>query len=337
MKFERKKKTSLADLVIGVEKEPEPVIAVKEVDDSVGLAKSFKKDFCNWLETGYSRIFETRSPGRHASSLWKTCGRRTVLEALMGFEKVPEQISAGAFMTQDEGHALHHWWQNEYLPGWGKLKGQWICVRCNTMVGSATNLITKPTECLIPSCPSRGHGCKPSFEYVELKIKVPKLNLVGSVDAILDYKGKDYVGELKTKSVSQFKMLHAPEYGHIIQAHAYMKGSNTDCAIFIYVQKGKMATWSRPKGVWKCTGATLKVFFIPFDQELWDRVTMLIGEDDKAIELVDRRGLYEPDVRLEDNEDAVEQFVRACGSRSCELAKQCPVREQCFAIAPVEV
>ena len=149
MAFKRKKKTSLADMLSGVKgskKTKAPSVVARE-ETPAGVADSFKRDFCNWLETGYRRIFEKRSPGRHASQLWKTCGRRTVLEALCGIENEPEQISAGSFMTQDEGHALHDWWQNEYLAGWGKIKGEWRCARCGKLHGSSKEPIERPERC----------------------------------------------------------------------------------------------------------------------------------------------------------------------------------------------
>jgi len=332
VKFVRKKKTSLADIaLVGTPKLS--ATAAKE-ESLAGIADGFKRDFCNWLETDYVRNTDYRSPGRHASSLWKTCGRRTILEALLGLERVPEINAAGSFMTTDEGHIHHELWQDSYLPGWGKIKGRWVCSRCDKIYGTAEAPVVRPKACAGPTklCYER-----PNFKYKEVRINIKDRDIVGSVDALIDYRGQDYVGEIKTKSVSQFKLLHYPEYGHIVQGHAYMAGTGRKNAIFIYVQKGKMATWTRPKGVWTCTGTTMKIFVVPFDQALWDKIATLIDEDNDALARVGEEGLYEPDEPLDEHRSTVAGYTRACGSIKCEIAKQCPVKDECFAIEPLEV
>jgi hypothetical protein len=332
MGFVRKKKTSLSDIALAGA--PKLSSTVKKEESLAGIADGFKRDFCNWLETDYVRNTDYRSPGRHASSLWKTCGRRTILEALLGLERLPEVNAAGSFMTTDEGHIHHELWQDSYLAGWGKLRGRWVCSRCEKIYGTDDAPVVRPKGC---SGPTKLCAERPDFKYKETRINIKDRDIVGSVDAIIDYREQEYVGEIKTKSVSQFKLLHYPEYGHIVQGTAYMAGRGIDKAIFIYVQKGKLATWTRPGGVWTCTGTTMKIFVVPFDQKLWDKITMLIDEDNDALDRVERDGLYEPEARLEDHEGVVEGYTRACGSIKSEIAKQCPVREQCFAIEPMEV
>lgn len=322
MKFDRKKKTSLASIA-----PPKPPDLIAKEESLAGIADSFRRDFCDWMETEYTRSSDHRSPGLHASQLWKLCGRRTILESLMGVDRVEEQESAGGFQTQDEGTALHEWWQNVYLPGWGKLYGRWKCLRCDKVYGTNDTPILRPDECF----GSKTCVKKPSrFEYKEVRINIEEYDIVGSVDALLLYKGEELVGEIKTKSVSQFKGLHYPEFKHIIQGHAYMAGTGRRRMVFIYLQKGKLATWTKPGGVWRCTGTTMKTFIVPFDDKLWAKVLKLSVEDAKARSVVMEEGLYEPDALLNDHLDIVDDFSLACGSKTCELAKECAVRDKCF-------
>ena len=279
------------------------------------LGSEFLKDVFSWLEENHPNIDKYREPGLHASSLWKTCGRREVLIAKEGVKQRSAKRKAGSFMTTDEGHILHDLWQDTYLSGWGGLKGHWYCRACDrTMAG----IILKPDVCCY---------CGRSSEYLsyrEVRVNLDDLSVVGHADGIVLFKGLDRVFELKTKSVEQFKLIHHPLHDHVIQVHAYMRGLGLNSALIVYIQKGKMAKWRRPKGYWECCGATAKCYLVEWDDEVWDRIKEMVFHHHRAKKEIEE-GDFSP----------LESYPMTCSSKNYDLARECPVRDICFDKGPV--
>ena len=317
MAFEPNKKTSLVDLLGHGESKKKPVTPKKTIRSKTPLKDVLGDEFLavlyDWMASGHPDIVKTRTGGLHASSLWQTCGRREILCANNTIESVPREFTAGGLQTTDEGHVLHQLWQDNYLANWGRLKGHWSCVACKHKM--TAEIIERPT-----SCPSCGDV---EFRYEEVGVYIKSVKVTGSCDGIVDWRGEDRVFELKTKSIAQFRGIHFPDPAHVIQAHAYMKGLKLKEAFIVYIQKGKLASWRRPGGVWKCTGATAKCFRVPWDDDIWGRVERMVYYHHKAIN----------DLK-NDSVEIIENYPRTCPSKKCELAKGCPVKDKCFELGP---
>lgn len=288
--------------------------------ESANPAQDLVDDLIFWLENVKTEL--PRKPGLHASSLWKTCARKVLLEQIHADHLVIEEIKAGSRMTFDMGHALHDLIQNVYLGPFGRLFGNWKCLNCQKIVANGT----MPKDCPSCSLPWRnGEDGTRNLVYDEPFVHDEKLKYCGHCDGILlDRTGtKKRVFEFKSKSASQFRTLRRPESSHVIQVHAYMNGLGLDEAIILYWDKGSQCDWSRDSdGGWHAGIPHLKSFLVPFDKVLWAAMTRRIEEHHAASKLL-------PTVTTDD----VMKFKRVCTHSGCDLAKACAVSTYCFALS----
>lgn len=299
-----------------------PVIETATTDSS-NPAADLVQDLIYWLEN--VKTSPPREPGLHCSSLWKTCARRALLEFQYASELQTEVIAAGNRMTFDMGHALHNMIQNEYLGPLKRIYGDWKCLVCQEIIH--TGLM-----------PDRCHKCCTGWRdevdgslniiYSELFVYDEELDFRGHCDGVLVGRGpnpKNRVFEFKTKSKSQFEKLTSPDWAHTIQVHAYMHCLKMDEAIILYWDKGSQCDWSRDLGGrWIAGAPHLKSYLVKFNPHLWEVIAQRIRDYHRAVELI--RSL--PVI----NGSVVKTFPRACDSRSCELALDCPVSSQCFSM-----
>ena len=311
--------SSLANAMSSTPKQSEPVITEQPVDP----AADFLGELYTWLEEDYEElVHDERSPGLHASSLYKLCARREILAALLNMKPVKELQLAGNKFTQDMGHALHQWWQERYLGPKQVLEGNWYCAGCDT-----TTYGFMPLKC---DC---GVDWRDAMHYREMRVNIEEFDIVGACDGIIkDLKtGKRRVFEFKTKSTSQYRLIHSPVHDHVIQVHAYMKGLGLDEAIIVYIDKGKQCSWSFRNGVFKAGKPNVKSFLVKFDNSLWDKIISVATEYRRALELLES-GSVNSDLDEETRLNILSEFERVCDSPTCNLAKSCQVSEECFSL-----
>lgn len=285
------------------------------------IAQEFREDFLHWLVHGKTE--PPRAPGLHCSSLWSTCPRVPLLEKKYAQYLRVEEDSAGQRLTYDVGHALHDMVQNSYLGPFGRLWGNWKCLRCQEITYQGLMPKTCP-RCELPwRDPVDGSQ---NILYAEMFVSDDDLKYCGHCDGIvLSRAGHKFVFEFKTISKSQFPGLRAAKHEHVVQCHAYMHALKLRKAVVLYLDKGSQADWKKmPDGSWISPNPHLKAFLIEFDQKLWDTMSRRIREYHQAAEVASRL----PVIEAAD----INKFSRVCTHKQCDLAVECRVSEYCFAI-----
>jgi len=283
-------------------------------------AEVWFNDFTSWLEGDYiTKHQRVRTPGLHASELFRVCPRAIWLDHV--FKPPKEVIKAGQQATFDVGHALHWWWQHRYLGPKGELYGDWTCSSCKTE--------TKGTMPL--NCPC-GAPWQENMLYGELPVEDKRLKYTGHTDGILiDKNGVRRIFEFKTSSPTDFKSITAPKESHIIQAHAYMRLLGPTETLIVYQNKGSQCEWAfGPDGI-KPGKLNIKPFIVKFDQAFWNKIEQRILDCEKvALEL---QAIL--DEKKQVPMSKIESCSRICQSKNDDAAKYCPVKEWCFKlIAP---
>ena len=93
----------------------------------------------------------------------------------------------------DEGHAIHHKWQN-WIRGMGNLYGKWMCRACHT-----TFWATSPFKC--EACPSDD-----LLEYREVPLVDDDLMIAGHADGWVKGIDADYLIEIKSVGSGTIRM-----------------------------------------------------------------------------------------------------------------------------------
>jgi len=190
------------------------------------------------------------------------------LQRLSDLTVAPAKNEIGEQLNFDVGHAVHGWWQNEYLARLTDqfaLWGYWRCV-CG-LGGSAKGVIEKkPTLC---RC-----GLGVGMTYEEVTVYDHRLRLTGHPDALLGETAPQFIGEIKTIGSDRWEKLRGPTLEHQVQVHAYMFATGLREAIYCYVDKGKQSLWRRtPAGEFEIYGEPrIKVFHQKFDPVLGKRI-----------------------------------------------------------------
>lgn len=294
--------TDLADLFPGKPEQP------------VDLAAQFTEHLTSWLTEDYAKLQKVREPGLHASSLWKTCARQVMLLEAFKQHLKSEVMQAGNFLTFDVGHALHHWWQNNYLGPMQVLYGDWYCKRCDKVVHTGLQPQT---------CPVCNTDRRVVLDYAESSVRDDEMGYVGHCDGVLHLGDYRAVFEFKTASPSEFEKLDKPKVQHVVQAHAYMHGLKLQHTLVVYQNKGRQCSWTKDASGWHPGKPELRVFHVKFDQTLWDNYVKRCKDYKEANELVRSLPVVTP-------KDA-NRFERICAHARSTLAEECPMVKQCFA------
>lgn len=287
----------------------------------VDLADRFLSHISTWLTETYPSFQSDREPGLHASSLWKTCARQRVLVAALqlGDDALKEKLAAGNYLTFDVGHALHHWWQNNYLGPMGVLIGDWFCSKCTEVTASGP----QPT-----SCPKCNQDRRSVLTYQEYRIADPEMGYVGHCDGLLQLGNVKVVFEFKTASPTEFEKITQPKMQHVVQSHAYMNALGLEDTLVVYQNKGSQCDWSKNQDGWSAGKLKLRVFHVKFDKSYWATYVGRCREYKRAGELIRRL----PVVRSNDAMD----FEGLCAHKKSPLADSCPVVTACFALGSTE-
>lgn len=193
-------------------------------------------------------------------------GAAIVPASLAEATAVPAPNDIGSQLNFDVGHAIHEWWQNQYLAHMGddfQLLGNWLCLSCKALA----EMTTKPEQC---ACGASGQAIR----YTEIDLYSEELRLYGHPDCVFGPGHPRYLGEIKTIGSDRFDKLSSPVQEHRIQTHAYMKMLGLREVIFVYVDKGKQSLWRKsPSGVFVTFGPPrVKFFHEQFDDLLWARI-----------------------------------------------------------------
>ena len=266
------------------------------------------------IENGFARK-EKKPPlqatgGRYlrASGLPKLCPREEVICSIEHITR-PDDVDAGLNLTFLHGTALHWAVQNQLLGPLGCLYGTWKCNDCGRMYGQPMGQ-TRYEDWAIPmpttpcTTPCRTDGCcdSTSYTYVEASFKDDDLRLTGHADGFLVLPGLPGMGVLEIKSIGaryarEIKV--APQYDHIIQAHAYM--------LFTGFKWGKILYWQKAESGLSC----LVEHHVERDEETIRRIQDAIRSTWAGVVL------KSPPERI-------------CASQDCAKAKSCPVASLCF-------
>jgi len=301
------------------------------------LDAEWLNDLQTWLEGPYgSLVHDVRAPGLHASGLGRVCARRSVL--IEAFCAVQEPKRAGNQLTFDIGHAMHFWWQHRYLGPTQELWGDWICIACPCPTcakldklpehgcSDCRNTRRKLTHGFMPMDCSCGVDWRDAIRFLEMPVVDEKLGYVGHADGLI-VRPRKRVFEFKTSGPNDYPDLVAPKKDHIIQAHAYMRRLGCDEALVVYQDKGRQCDWTvNARGDWIPGALHIKPFIVRYDPLVWDPIERRIKDHHEAARLLqsildEGRRPTSADVR---------KFDRVCSSMRAELARDCPVRNQCF-------
>lgn len=283
----------------------------KQPDYDLGVR--FLEHLTTWLSDDYPKLQKERSPGLHASSLWKTCARQRVLIEVHKDQIVEERLTPGSFLTFDIGHAMHHWWQNNYLGPMQILHGNWFCKRCDKV----THTGFQPKNCTVCATDRR------NMEYAEFSVRDEAMGYVGHCDGVLHLGNYQAVFEFKTASPSEYDKLTQPKLQHVVQSHAYMHGLKLQHTLVVYQNKGSQCDWKKDADGWQAGKPKIKVFHIKFDPVYWQNYVKRCKDYKTADDLV--RSL--PVVKHEH----AAKFERICAHQRSPLAEECAVANQCFA------
>jgi len=235
-----------------------------------------------------------------ASGLAYVCPRQEVLHQK---HQIPIRIRKGAeeIANYDLGSGMHHAMQNIILPAVGAIRGAWRCVQCGHIHGAAKGravydaAVRRPTEC--SEC--RGE----EFLYHEYFLRDETVGTGGHMDGLLVLPGHEGMGLFELKSISTTgakKVRNCPQIEHVLQANVYMRLAG--------LKWGKILYWV--KGVYSIEKNLIEHHVEP-DEEVWEGVVEMLGSIRKGM----RTG---------------ELPERICATRTCSMAQECPVLNQCF-------
>lgn len=92
----------------------------------------------------------------------------------------------------------------------------------------------------------------------ESPIEIPKLDVEGHTDGVLKINGIKYILEIKSCNHRYWsKYTKEPDYGHIVQAHVYMRAKKIKRLILIY---------------WNKATQELHEHVVPWDDEVWGEI-----------------------------------------------------------------
>jgi len=224
------------------------------------------------------------------SMLSNLCPRREAIRYLHKIE-YSETINSTLQKTFDFGNAFHSVVQNNWFGKFGWLHGDWKCTNC----GSVYKNQLKPDHV----CNKCGHD--DTYQYVELSLEDKENFLTGHPDGILIVGGFEYVMELKSSNSKMFNyittVLRRPLDAHIQQINMYMFMLGKKRGVVIYFDK---------------------------DNGFWTQYHVLLNQDVVDVQLK----------KISDTKTHIARKTipddRLCSSYSCDRAKSCPVRKQCF-------
>jgi len=191
-------------------------------------------------------------------------------ESLEEATKPPPPNDLGTQLNFDVGHAIHEWWQNEYLAhlnGEFQLLGHWDCTAC---------------DFISPISPRTPCACKAglrALRYAEISLFSERLRLVGHPDCLLGPGTPRYVGEIKTIGSDRFDKLLGPLLDHQIQTHTYMHMAGLRDVIYVYMDKGKQSLWRKTRTGFETYGPPrVKIYHETFNDALWSKIEGAIND-----------------------------------------------------------
>lgn len=172
--------------------------------------------------------------------------RRASYFLLKGHTKIQERPNLRLQSIFDEGHAIHHKWQNWFYE-MGVLHGQFQCQSCKKM-----NWGTSPKYC--DMCQST------DLEYAEVTLEDPKLRIKGHTDGWIKGIGDDCLIEIKSIGpgtiraespelfepgmdfMGAWRNVHRPFRSHLLQGQMYLElmkrmGHDVNEIVFLYELK----------------------------------------------------------------------------------------------------
>lgn len=237
------------------------------------------------------------------SSLSELCAREEVLAVRYNVtrERVIEYYDQ---LTWDLGKGVHWTFQNNTLPKFGCLVGEWQCRDCGRVYGGPGNYVLRPTCCTYGNCiaPPDRQPDESSLQYVEQWFKDDVLRLSGHPDGFLRFPDVPGDGVLELKSISDRRfrdVRDVPDFGHVIQLQAYLYLTGLSWGLVLY--------WN--KGAWK---DSLAQHVIERDEHAIESIKEMIAGI--------RRG-FQPNAPFPD---------RICTSADCKRAEACSLVRLCF-------
>lgn len=250
---------------------------------------------------------EVRAPLRpgdkvRASGLYKICPREEVLAARHQVMRT-DDISADLHLIFGHGYAIHHYLQNELLPDLGVLLGSWRCTHCAKAHGRFKKGV--PLEWCLRPRPRKCRRCSNrSFEYEEASLADDKLLITGHPDGFLVIPSYPGIGLLEAKTVSgrgAADVRFVPNVSHVLQAQVYMHMTGCKWTKILYWQKDVVGL------------SGLIEHDIEYDSETIQNIQTTMLKIQSGL-------LYD---ELPD---------RICGTPTCDRAKSCQLKDQCFVV-----
>ena len=209
----------------------------------------------------------------------------------------------GAFSAQtlrifDNGHSVHARLQDTiaHMGDWSKgqisLVGKWKC-GCGHKVGGDSKSQWKPKPDKCPSCGRVG-----KWEYREVGLSDQEHSIVGRTDGVINWRGEEWLLEIKSMSPFQFPKMTEPPQAYLVQANLYMFMSKIKKMLFIVECKGTQK---------------LKEYHIKYDPTIVKPILRILKSVQQAIQN------KKWPMRLKQPE-AIKQHCRTCEySKPCKL------------------
>jgi hypothetical protein len=259
-----------------------------------------------WFE---DRLEDPMAPGGYvrASAISSLCAREEILRFKHQVQR-KVKFNADTLLIFLHGTSLHWGLQNHALPDVGVLYGLWKCLGCGAIHGSvepgrpvADTVIMRPDSC--GKCGLKPHGRGEAiFQYVEHQFVNDEYRITGHCDGFLVLPGLPGMGILEAKSAggkSAWEVKHAPNVGHVIQAHVYMWFTGFRWAKLLYWVKGENGL------------DALKEHHVDRDEETIGAIKAMLTS-----------------IQIGLKDGTVPQ--RICATNDCPRAESCSVKRICF-------
>lgn len=268
-----------------------------------------KKDLVLLLTKNLGRYYAERSHQTvHCSDVTKAdfCARQFRLLDVLNKARPDRYIPAGLKATFDVGRATADLVTNEWAGE--QAIGHWECKSC----GKSKTWTTKPKQgCL-------GMG-KCNWRYEEVNFVHQPSGLSGSIDLMVSLsEHKATAVEIKIVKADEFEKLVAPMGEHKARTALYLRviaESDSPYKSWVDTQHAKVLYVSRGFGKKSLDAGNQIVPFKEFD----------VYRDDQQVQPYIDRAQSVADARAKGTIP-----IRVCDSIGCQMAKACPVKNECF-------
>mgnify|MGYP001566258754 FL=1 len=228
-----------------------------------------------------------------ASGVYYLCPRQEAYR--LAIPAIERGFDAKSIMIFDVGHAVHKWFQEQYLGPMGILVGHWDCPKCQHQIRTLV-----PVRSVCPRCQTL-------MTYTELELTLPGTGVIGHTDGLIAYRQSLWVLDIKTINKEGMAALSHPIEANVYQLQGYVSavepslGLRVVGGILLYICKDN---------------STMKDFEIAPDPAVLLDIQRKV---DISQQIIQRRLPADP-----------RSYQRECSSKTCYRARGCAWAAKCF-------